>query len=494
MAPLTIEELEARQTEIRGRLTELDTEYAGQALPDEQRTEWNDLNTELESNDEVIGELRARRDRVEALNNGGERHRERPEFQTGRPNVARGEDIWDLTTIRAHAGSPDEMSRELEDRAKRAIEVATFGHERADRDREQVQGHLLRMMHKIRGPQDEMGNSTPGASLFARHLLTTGSPTYRKAFGKAMLGRPLNGDEQRALSLAGSGGGYAIPYTLDPTIIPTSNSSVNPWRAISRIESIVGSNTWQGVSSAGVTATRIAEATEATDAAPTLAQPTATVTKAHAFVPFSIEVGQDWGALESEMAGLIQDAKDDEEAVAFATGAGTGVNPQGVITGTTNTVAAATGLTVTAANLYALEAALPPRFRPNETFVANRGIYNVIRAIDTAGGAALWMYLSEGLTTQAPRPGNTGALLLGRPAYEASAMQATVVNATKIMLVGDFRYFLIVDRIGLTVEVVPHLFGATNRFPTGQRGLYAYWRNTSKVLDANAFRALTGTT
>jgi hypothetical protein len=39
-------------------------------------------------------------------------------------------------------------------------------------------------------------------------------------------------------------------------------------------------------------------------------------------------------------------------------------------------------------------------------------------------------------------------------------MQATVVNATKIMIVGDFDYFLIVDRIGMTVELIPFLFGA----------------------------------
>jgi hypothetical protein len=42
-----------------------------------------------------------------------------------------------------------------------------------------------------------------------------------------------------------------------------------------------------------------------------MAAPTATVTKAHAFVPFSIEVDQDWGALEAEMGKLFQDAKDD---------------------------------------------------------------------------------------------------------------------------------------------------------------------------------------
>ena len=58
-----------------------------------------------------------------------------------------------------------------------------------------------------------------------------------------------------------------------------------------------------------------------------------------------------------------------------------------------------------------------------------------------------------------------------------------------IAVIGDFRYYVIADRLGLTLEVIPHLFD-TNNMPTGQRGLYAYWRNGAKVVDANAFRTL----
>jgi HK97 family phage major capsid protein len=339
---------------------------------------------------------------------------------------------------------------------------------------------------------DSAQEEQPGAT--ARHFLTTGGPVYRRAFWKQMTGSPLAGEEQRALSLAGSGGGFAIPFALDPSVIPTSNSVVNPARALARLVTISGANTWQGVTSPAITASYAAEVTEASDNSTTLVQPSVTVNKAQAFVPFSIEISEDWPALEAEFGRLLQDSKDDLEGVQFVTGVGTTVFPQGFVTGTTATSAAVTGLTINAANVYALEAALAPRFRPRESFVANRGIYNVVRTIDTAGGAALWLYMAQGLVTQAPTPGNTGATLLGRGAWEASGMQATVVNATKIMIVGDFSYFLIVDRIGMTVELVPHIFGAVSRFPIGQRGLYAYWRNSSKVLSASAFVAMTGTT
>ena len=50
---------------------------------------------------------------------------------------------------------------------------------------------------------------------------------------------------------------------------------------------------------------------------------------------------------------------------------------------------------------------------------------------------------------------------------------------------------VIVERIGLPIELIPHLFGSNHR-PTGERGLYAYSRNGSKVVDANAFRVLIG--
>ena len=190
------------------------------------------------------------------------------------------------------------------------------------------------------------------------------------------------------MSLTAASGGYAVPVTLDPTIIPTSNGVVNPWRQISRNIQITG-NTWQGVSAGAIVASRDLEFQEVSDDSPTLVQPAATVTKAQAFVPFSMEVDQDWGSLEQELASLIQDAKDVEEATAFATGAGTGVNPEGVLTGATGTVAAGTAA-FAVAHAYALLESLPPRFRPNARFVANLVQYNRIRQLDTAGGANLW--------------------------------------------------------------------------------------------------------
>ena len=478
----TTEELEARQTEIRSRLQELDTEYAGQALPDDSRGEWNTLNEERDSNIRLIEELRARTERILELAGNPENREEPDVFHTRRAGVTRGNDIWDLTTIRSSVSNPEEAVNELHDRSRRAIELAVFPDDRVRR--EDAQNHVERLLASD-NEQGELG----------RRILQTGSPLYRRAFMKTMAGRQLTTEEQRGFTLGSTG--FPLPWVLDPTVIPVSASVVNPLRAISRVVQIVGANEWRGVTAAAITASRQSELTEATDNVPTLAQPAIVCSKAHCFVPFSIESSQDWSGMDTELARLIADAKDDEEATAFMSGNGSPPNPFGLLTGATGTTAAATGLTITAANLYSLEGALAPRFRPRAQWVANRAMYNIIRALDTAGGAQLWMRIGDGMPNNPASDGgngSTGLRLLGYPVNELSTMSATVVNTTKIMVLGDFNMYVIVDRVGMNVELIPHVFGGTANYPIGSRGLYAYWRNGAKVIDAVGFRALTGTT
>ena len=480
--PRTQEELEQRQAEIRGRLQELDTEFAGAALPDAERSEWNTLNEELDANDKLVTELRARRERVEALADNPEAREAGAVFHTRRPNATTGDDIYDLSTVRMSADSPESADRELCDRAMRSADMATIHDERVDpaRAKERVE----RLVQKHRGP-------------IARYLLSTGSPLYERAFGKALSGAPLNSDETRALSISGgsgSAGGYAVPYALDPTVIMTSNSSVNPLRSIARVETISQGNTWQGITSAGLTSTYgyAAEATQSSDNSPVLTQPEITVQKAQAFVPMSIEIQQDWAGIAGELARMFADAKDDVEADKFITGAGDASDePQGLLTGATTEVDSDDDEKFAVDDLYAMEAALPDRFLARASWVAHRGTYGLIRQFASADGPDVYVErLRDGTS---PTPGDARVMgVLGYPAYRASSMPtmpASFTDDVSLMVFGDFRHFLIVDKIGMSVEAIPHLFGANQR-PTGQRGVYAYWRNTSRVLAPAAFRVL----
>jgi HK97 family phage major capsid protein len=376
--------------------------------------------------------------------------------------------------VRSSITDPASGVREVKERAKRAIDQSTYpGAESREAGQEQV----AKLVDNVDGDSGDV----------SMHIMRTGSPQYRSAFRKAITGTYLTNDEQRALSIGtGSAGGFAIPFTLDPTIIKTSSGVVNPLRRVSRNVTITG-NTWKGVSSEGVTASYAEEGAEASDNAPTLAQPEVTVQRAQAFIPFSIEAGQDWSGMESEMTSLLADAKDKLEAEKFLSGSGTH-EPFGLLTGATETVETAGTGAFVVGDLYNLESSLAPRFRANADFVGNRAIYNKIRQFDTAGGASLWVFLQQGIARDAA--GNTGYQLLGYPANELSTMSSeTTTTGQKTMVFGDFSQFLIVDRVGMQVELIPHTFGANGR-PLGQRGFYAIWRNSSKVLTAKAFKVL----
>lgn len=369
---------------------------------------------------------------------------------------------------------------------------------RFDAPAQEVRSRGLRAIEKVEGLSDAhreqaerlVRNLDPSVAL---RLAATGSETYRSAFGKRLAdpyGITLTPEEHkaeaRAASLTDNAGGYAVPFTLDPSVILTSDGSANPFRQISRVVPVT-TDTWNGVSSAGITAAFAAEAAAVADGAPTLAQPSVTVHKAHASVDYSIEIGQDWAQMQSEMLTLFADAKDTLEATKFAVGAGNGSNePVGIVTALTGTgseINVSTSEALVVADIYAVEEALGPRFRTNASWVANKAIYNKVRQFDTAGGASLWERLGAGLPAE----------LIGYPVYEASAMDGswnTAATANNyIMVLGDFSNYLIADRVGMSVEFVPHRVNGDGAL-TGQRALYMYWRVGADSVNDAAFTLL----
>jgi HK97 family phage major capsid protein len=61
--------------------------------------------------------------------------------------------------------------------------------------------------------------------------------------------------------------------------------------------------------------------------------------------------------------------------------------------------------------------------------------------------------------------------LLGRPTHEASFMDGTIAASKNLLIYGDFSNFVVTQRVGATVELIPHLFSPNSLWPTGQRGL-----------------------
>lgn len=314
----------------------------------------------------------------------------------------------------------------------------------------------------------------------AKHILMTGSQEYYEAF-RSYVSDP-EGMATRATTLATGSLGFMLPFVLDPTIILTNAGSANPYRRVSRVVQTT-SNTWNGVTSAGVNAAFVGEAAASTDASPTVGQVQITPQKAHAWVFGSFESLED-SDLGNQLPKLFADAKDRLEESVFATGAGTGVIPQGAVTAaTTGNTAAATAYAV--ADVYTLQGRLTPRFRfgPGAAFMANLVYLNKTRQFDTAGGSSFWANLGS----------DTPEQLLGKPIYESSSMSTATASGSKVLLFGDFNEYIIVDRVGMSVIYEPMVTGtgASANLPTGQAGWYCFWRVGAAASTANALQVLT---
>lgn len=323
----------------------------------------------------------------------------------------------------------------------------------------------------------EKGGKTFGTNI-ARQMLATGSPEYLEAF-QNYLNDPGGYAARAALSLTSANGGYLVPFTLDPSIILTNNSSANPYRQIATIKTTT-TNNWNGVTSAGMSAEWTAEGTEAADATPTVGNLQITPVKADAYLFGSFEVLSD-SDFAAQMPDLLADAKDRIEETAFAVGTGT-TQPNGVIPrGTSQSFhsgSAAGGPNT--ADAFALQAALPARWRgprANNVWLAALPTINQFRNLPAFTGS----------TTSLVQDTPDGPIMLGKRILESTSVASGVTTGTKVVAYLDARQFYIVDRVGMSIVYDPVVLGA-NRRPTGQGAWYSFWRVGSDVSTSNAVR------
>lgn len=304
----------------------------------------------------------------------------------------------------------------------------------------------------------------------------TWTPAEREAFGAA--------EYYRAMSVGSdSAGGYLVPLSLDPAIMITNGGVSSVLRQTARVVTTL-TDSWSGATSAGASADFLPEAAEVGDNSPTIAQPVIPTHRLSSFVPYSMEIGMDAVNFVPEMTKLLVDAAVNKETEKFVTGTGSG-EPEGIITGLAggSSVVTGTGEAFTLNQVYALQNALPPRFSLNASWMGNVGTLNSISAFETANGARSFPFVDA-----------TPSTLLRKPVYELSPMDGVInpaaTEANHVLLYGDFAQgYVIVDRLGSTIEGIDNLFGPNGR-PTGQRGLVLWARVGAKVVNPNAFRVL----
>lgn len=399
-------------------------------------------------------------------------------------------DIYDIEAVERSGRTPEQRGQMYRDNAMRAVETMTFPHPDTDVELSRDRIATILDYHDTTDHQ------------FARRVAATNSPLYQRAFNKLLLGQSLTPEEQRGTALAvgvDGTGGFSVPLAFDPTVVAIGvhTGAINPYRRACRVVPIVGTDTWNALTATVVTATRTTEAAAAIEQGPTFAQPQYIVHRVQAQVTYSLEMAADRSDIASEMAVLINEAKDNEEEASFAIGVGSTVTCIGVLAayGTSGayTQMDTIGSTVlAAADAYAVEAALPIRHRMSAQWFMNRKTIRAFQALETTGGILFGGnggYPAVGSDIRNDTQGNTGLRLLGYPVNESpSAPVATTSHIIAAALIAPSSY-VIVERVGMTVRIIPDIINSS-ALATGQSALYAMWRNHAAPLNVDAGRLL----
>lgn len=326
---------------------------------------------------------------------------------------------------------------------------------------------------------------------WSRNILARMDPSYVSAFEKVMTGTEpaFLEDVERAAMAVGTNtaGGYLVPTHLDPTLILTNSGVSNVIRRMSRVVTLTGgANKWNGVTTAGATASWDAELTEVSDDTPSVGPAQIPVYSAKALIMASIESFEDITGLAGDVQMMLADAKDRLEAVAHATGSGSG-QPTGIFTAldsnTNVEIQLTTGATFTLADIQGVYRSVPVRWRGKAEWLMNPLFRGSIMALGTALGASYSTDITQPYTDR----------LLGRPVTESDEAPAVQQTTTvdNLLVFGDFSSMVIVDKPGSTsIEFIPHLFNTSNNLPDGRRGWYMHFRNGSDSVNDLAFRLL----
>jgi HK97 family phage major capsid protein len=487
---MTLDEILRRLGEIETEMRSIHEAAGDEAFTAEQETRWTELEGEHAEQVRLRDEAQARQEEERARETERERRRtlvagfaaRSGNTEAGDGNLdARGAQVmrrvdpWDGTELRS-------LSRpEVRDRAMKVLE-----------SRENARHLSSDQLDKVERLLRTRNDDTDGGAI-GRMLLASESEAYRSAFMKAMhFAQPaFTEEEARAIAEVRamhegtpSAGGYGVPVLIDPTIILTAQGSLNPFRRLARQVTIT-TNEWKGVSSAGVTWSYDAEGSAVSDDSPALAQPTVPIHTARGFIPYSIEVGMDYPGFAEEMSRLLAEGYDELQASSFAIGTGVG-QPRGIITAldanTNVEVVVTTDGAFGGADINKVWGALPDRWKQNATWVMNHDVGNEVASFGNGNNLSfVTVDLTGVIETIRMRPVEFASYF---PDFTGTT------GASNILVVGDWRNYLIADRAGMSVELIPHMFDVTNNRPTGQRGWFAWARHGANSINDLGFRLL----
>lgn len=456
-------ELRERMDVVRSSLEVLHEDAEGRSLDADEQEEWDEGIQFLKEGERML----ARYDRARSASSRG--------YYDKGVNVRLGSDDPFETVARARTADPKTARRLLTDANLRSME------QHSDHLSTEDQKHFESVIKRH-------ANDTAWAS----NILARQAEVYQEAWAKVMSGREMQLSQEERTSLqvgANTNGGYLLPTHLDPTIILTNDGTSNVIRNLARVVTLPapGATVWNGVTSAGMTASWDTELQEVSDDSPTFSRISIPVGKAQAFAQASVEAFEDIANLASDLTMMFSDARDRLEGAAHAVGTGVNNSPTGIFTAldanSAVEVESASAAAISLADIHGLYRAVPVRWRGKGTWLMNPTYALAIKALGTAVSASFSGELPDGTTSK----------ILGRPVVEsddAPSTQTTTVRDNEVIY-GDFSNYVIVDKPGsMSVEAIPHLFNTANNLPDGRRGWFAYWRTGADSVNDNAFRLL----
>ena len=322
------------------------------------------------------------------------------------------------------------------------------------------------------------------------------SPAYSARWLKAM----VNNDhaEMRALSLASTNAG--IPTDMERRIVERLREA-NIMRAIAVVTQIDSKRTIT-VENALPATNLITEASSITASDPSFSTAISVVPYKYAtrvtisqeFIEDAIGQNGIGSALDyvAQRAALSIALKQ-EEAYTIGTGSSQpqGITASGGIAQGVDLGAAVALTTTTADNLVDAMFAVKPAYRNSPRFrwlISDEFLKHVRKLKNTVTTSGQLEYIwTPGTATVNQLVGGLPATILGVPYSVGQYMPTTTASDAIYAVIGDFNYFEIFDRTGITSMVDPYSSSATH-----QTNLILYSRTDSKIMLPEAFAYIRG--
>ena len=300
---------------------------------------------------------------------------------------------------------------------------------------------------------------------------------YKDSFWKQMRNK-TNVEVRNALSVGvDTEGGYLVPDTYEKHLVEALHDEMVIRRLAHVFTTSSGSHKIPVVGTHG-TANWVEETGEIPETTETFGQKYIGAHKLTALIKVSEELLNDSAFdLEDYFRREFSRRFSNAEEIAFVTGDGNG-KPTGLFSndeGADVGISAASATAITGDEIVRLYHSLRAPYRNKAVWLMNDSTLEAIRLLKDNNGQYIWR---AGLTEGAPDT------ILGRPVYTSTAVPG-IGAGQKVMAFGDFSYYWIGDRQGISFRRLNELYATT-----GQVGFLATKRVDAKLILPEAIKVM----